>query len=285
MSQIRGLNIYLKLFQYCGFTFRSETLLKASQWRFQIIKISPVIFGLILSIIELYLLYIFRETSFHKTTLIGYLTGVLEVISPIFTGIILMLENLYFHQLEMKIWKITERIDRAVARMRIAPKPTGNGLTFEQNFQLKFFIAFGIGFAMDTYVLASVSHFDPGWARTIMFSLRSVTCARIGMLQVVLFVEWTVHRCYSIQKCILATIKSNPHEQHRNIKKMGTIYSDLWLLVQLLNTRFGAGLLATIINCFLCITISLYWIITRIKFKKFHMRTSDASNLMEHFYL
>lgn len=272
MFTFSGLNIHFKLFQYCGLNSGSKPPSSRTGLIIRVIRSWPAFLGLTLSMIELYLLYTYREISFHKGTMIGFLTGVLEVIAPIFTVIIMILENLFTHHLDAAIWKTIERIEGRAPRKAIPMNAGGNWLTFQQYFQLKFVIVLGIGIAMDIYVGISAIEFDAGWARTIMYSLRSVTTARIGILQVVLYVEWAVHRCGLIQRCILAAMKSNRVQQQIDIKEMGIIYSELWLFGRCLNRRFGAGLLAAIINCFLCITISLYWIITRIKFNKFMTR-------------
>lgn len=276
---INGLTLYIKLFQWCGFTSGYQHHRHRPIILRILIESWPILMVVITSSIELWLAYTYRDITFHPTTTIGYLTDVIQVILPIFCVLTIAVENLlYGRRMDKILWEIMNQIDhrkviirKAIVQTNYNSNENSDGhLTYEQLFHWKFLLVNGIGIGTDTMIISIIIKREPEWARCIIYCLWSSTICRLAMLQTILYLEWIVHRFGTIEKCIieLSAHNNDMYQQQFVLKQIQLMYSDLWSFTCKINRRFDLTMFSLIINYFICITIDLYWVITRIAFNK-----------------
>lgn len=270
---INGLTLYIRLFQWCGFTSGYIHPRYRSISHRLIIETCPIIIAVAISFTELWFAYTYRDITFHPTTTIGYLTDVIQVIGPILSILTIVIENvLYGRHIDKILWEIMNQIDyrKIIIKKFFAGIDDNPNNYSERRFHWKFILINGIGICTDTTILIIIRKQEPQWSRCIIFCLWSSTIARLAILQAIFYLEWTVHRFDTIEKYIIQTAMYNndAFRQRIILKQIRLMYSDLWSLTCRINYRFDLTMFSLILNYFICITISLYWVIIRIAFGK-----------------
>lgn len=255
---------YMHLFEWFGIASGRKFTAKQNSLPKQLSQCWPLLFNPLIMITELWAAYTYRDIAFHPSTTIGALSDIIQVLGPIFATGIMIGENLFYGRLEEAMWTTIEGVDRRVE----ATNMSDDRESFERRFMLKFVLVNAIGIVTDIFIIVQISEKEPEWARCMYFCLWSVNVARIGILQVVLYLEWVGHRFGFVERRLLLASGLSLSEQQRILQMTKEMYCELWLFVKYINKRFDLTLFLNITNYFVCITISFYWVITRVYFNK-----------------
>lgn len=264
MPTKNNVKFYIHLFEWFGIASGRKFTAKPKSLPQQILHCWPLLFNPLAMLTELWAAYTYRNIAYHPSTTIGALSDIIQVLGPIFATGVMVGESLFHGRLEETMWTTIEGVDR---RVEAANMPDDR-MPFERRFLLKFVLVSGIGIGTDVFILVQISEKEPEWARCMYFCLWSVNVARIGILQVVLYLEWVVHRFGFIERRLLLAGGLSLSEQQRIVQMTKEIYCELWLFVKHINKRFDLTLFLNITNYFVCVTISFYWVITRVYFNK-----------------
>ncbi len=103
---------------------------------------------------------------------------------------------------------------------------------------------------------------DEAFLRSWYLRLWSLYMIRFGLMQFIFYVNWI--GCY--MNVIRIGLINAQNGEVKFINELQSLHSDIWLFSERLNKRFSWSILAIMINLFITIIISFYWIVARLYF-------------------
>ncbi len=101
--------------------------------------------------------------------------------------------------------------------------------------------------------------------RSWYLRLWSLYMIRFGLMQFIFYLNWI--GCY--MRVIRMGLINAQNGEVKLLNELQSLHSDIWLISARLNKRFSWSILAIMINLFITIIISFYWIVARLYFNKF----------------
>lgn len=243
------------LFQFCSFL----TPIQPSQFSLQAFaSYLWCFFHFVVANLQLVTIYIRHNDTFHDGSTIGKILDIIQVIGPILAHIVMLIETNLNRTAQKKMWEVISNIeDQAIFLAK-------GKYSFLKSFIIEMLIMFFVCNVTEAYILSTITE-NPRFARSWYFRLWSLHMLRVGVAQIVFYVEFI--RCY-VQLINNELLEINPNDVDSpviiaNIKKM---YMDIHLFSMYLNERFAWSILALMIHFFLALIISFYWIVANLYF-------------------
>lgn len=216
-----------------------------------------------IALLELTLIYVYKHETFHQTSVIGEILDIIQVFAPIFTHLIMIAETLTKVKLTNEMWQLMSEIEVEFSVLCI------KNFTFMKRFILKFILCIILGVTSEIAVIASIYQDFEAFTRSWYFRIWSINIVRFGIMEIILYTEWIGTQMDSIAfglETVAAKKKASVE-----LYLIKNVHSKLWLFSDKYNRRFRWSILMMMINFSICITIGLYWVITRISFSVYDL--------------
>lgn len=215
---------------------------------------SSILLGMVI------IIYTYEEHIFYPSDIIGKFTDVIELVFPILTHVIAILETLTTRKEQMKIW-----IRIIQGNLILKEFKSYLNKKEEKTYIKKFILLNLICFSTELAVimLATVTN-DYRWRNHWCTRLFSNIVGRLLNLHYILYIDLIYSRVRVINdelKDISHRININEDNQlnYKKISKIKKLHSNFWVMSQSVNSRFGFSLLVSITNYFVCLTVDFYW--------------------------
>lgn len=243
------------IFQFCSFL----TPIKSSKFHLQAIGSFLWCFGhFVLANLQLVIIYIRHNDTFHDGSTIGKILDIIQVVGPISAHIVMLIETNLNRSIQMKMWNLIFNVENQ-ATLLAKEKYKYFGI-----FVIEIVIIMFMCNITEAFILSTITE-NARFARSWHFRLWSLHMLRIGVIQLVFYMEWIRFHVKIINNELL---KINPDEADSLIviANMRKMYSDIYLFSVYLNERFSWSILALMVHFFLALIISFYWIVANLYF-------------------
>lgn len=208
--------------------------------------------------LQLVVIYIRHNDTFHDGSTIGKFLDIIQVVGPIFAHITLLIETNLNRSLTIKMWQVMSDIEKQATLLTKRKPP------FLRRYLIEILLVFFMSNMTEAFILTTIQE-NPRFARSWFFRLWSLHMLRIGIIHIVFYMEFI--RCHvkviNTELVKLADEETNPCDAVRHFQKM---YQDIYLLSIYLNERFSWSILALMIHFFMALIISFYWIVANLYF-------------------
>lgn len=246
--------LFIWIFQFSSF------LSPIASSRFLLKNVSFVLWSLVhfgFAVIELSIIYIYQNDTFHSGSIIGTILDVIQVILPISAHIIFIWETIFNWSAQFSMWAIIKAVEE---RTRLLGVKKGN---FLKTFLIEIFTVAFVGMITEATIVASIIT-DESFARSWYVRLWSLYMIRFGIMQLIFYMEWI--RCHMNVINNILTNSNGDESKVKILSDMKMMYLDIWSFSVHFNKRFSWSILALMIHLFITILISLYWIVARLYF-------------------
>lgn len=245
------------IFQCCSFL----TPIKSSKFPLQLFgSFLLCFFNFVAANLQLVIIYIRHNDTFHDGSTIGKILDIIQVIGPISAHIVMLIETNLNRNAQISMWKVIFSIEKK-AKFSAEEKHS-----FLKLFIIEAIIIVFMCNVTEAYILSTITE-NERFARSWYFRLFSLHMLRIGVIQIVFYMEFI--RCHikminnELRKMIPDGDEIDSCKTITNLKQM---YMDIYLLSIYLNKRFSWSILALMIHFFLALIISFYWIVANLYF-------------------
>ncbi|GAB0099344.1 hypothetical protein DMENIID0001_152000 [Sergentomyia squamirostris] len=195
----------------------------------------------------------FYTKVFYMDTSMGTFTDVLQLVAPVLTHFIMLIEAQNFRQMDLKMWSRIEHVDRMMSVPRAAStKSLVKAVAFN-----------ALSLIVDIYVIVSVHPVATEWARLCCARIFSFCVERLMVTHYVLHIDYIANRLNEIKEQIEHTSKMV------TIKKLIQSHRSLWELSTDINKRSTYAILAALIDNFILLTVNTYWCYTKLHYGHF----------------
>lgn len=268
---------FLILFQICGLdsqalTNQTEFIKLLRIWNY--ILIATAVGGALA-------VYSLSNAIFSDIDPIGKLTDIVQVMTPLVTYFVVLLEAVVQRNTQQQILLQMTELDHSLQAMGVL-QLNKRWQQMKKFFFIKFIL---INIACLSFELLIIGSFfgRDAWAYDWLVKLPTFVFNRISDLRYMLYVDCLKIYIEILNELIFGfrkwesneanskniwVIKSKDIGQQRRLKQLKQLYSLTWELSELLNARMGRTILATITANFIELTINLYWV-----YAYLHIRT------------
>lgn len=245
--------VFIWIFQFCSFLspISKNGLLKNASF----VIWSLAHFGF--AIVELTLIYVHQNDTFHNTSKIGRILDIVQVISPITAHIVFILETTFNWNTQFEMWECIKTVEKRTKLIGIKKR------SFLKSFLIEISTMAFIGMVTEAVILASIIN-DDSFARSWYLRLWSLYMIRFAMMQLIFYVEWI--------GCHINVIREGLHNAMNDkfevnlLYELKNLHSDIWWFSDRFNKRFSWSILVLMIHLFITIIISFYWVVARLYF-------------------
>lgn len=212
------------------------------------------------AILELTLIYVHQNDTFHSGSNIGRILDIVQVILPITAHIVLIIETTFNWNTQFEMWECIKTVEERTKLIGIKKR------SFLKSYLIEISTLAFVGMVTEAVILASIIS-DDSFARSWYLRLWSLYMIRFGMMQLIFYVEWI--------GCHINVIKEGLHNAKNDecevnlLHELKRLYADIWLFSVRFNKRFSWSILALMIHLFITIIISFYWIVARLYFHEY----------------
>lgn len=249
-------SIFIWIFQFCSFLIPiSETN------KFPLKNITFILwffthFGF--ALLELTLIYVHKNETFHNGSTIGWILDVVQVILPITAHIVLHMETIFNWNRQIEMWQCIKSVEKRAKLIGIKTK------TFLKTYLIEISILAFVGMVTEAVIIASIAD-DDTFVRSWYLRLWSLYMIRFGLMQLIFYVEWM--GCYTnVIRMALQNV-GNSKSEVKLLNELKSLYSSVWLFSVQFNKRFSWSILVLMIHLFITIIISFYWVVARLYFR------------------
>lgn len=226
--------------------------------------------------------YIWSDAIFSDIDPIGKLTDIVQVMTPLVTYFVVLLEAVVQRNIQQQIQLHMMELDSTVEVLGIRLDRKWHQLRRE--FFIKFILVNCVCVSFELLIIGSF--FGRGaWAFDWLVKLPCFVCNRISDLKYMLYIDClrvyieTLNELvenFCLNESIQDTsgnrktsssstrsiwaIKMKDVMQNWRLKQLKELYSRTWQLSELINNRMGRTILTTITANFIELTINLYWV-------------------------
>lgn len=253
-SQVAN-SLVLWIFQFCSFL----TPIKSSEFPLQIFgSFLWCFFHFVVANLQLVTIYIRHDDTFHVGSTIGKILDIIQVIGPIFAHIVMLIETNLNRNMQMKMWKVIFNVENQ-AKILATEK-----YSFLKIFVIEMLILMFMCNVTEAFILSTITE-NPRFARSWYFRLWSLHMLRVGVIQIVFYMEFI--RCH-VKIINNELLKMGPDEtdSYATVANLKQMYTDIYLFSIYLNKRFSWSILALMVHFFLALIISFYWIVANLYF-------------------
>lgn len=255
-STADNIPVFIWIFQFCSF------LTPISSDKFLLKNISFVLWFLThfgIALLELTLIYVHQNETFHSGSTIGTILDIIQVILPITAHIVLIVETIFNWNVQVKMWECIKSIEKRTRLIGGIEKTS-----FLKTYLIEISTLAFVGMVTEAVIIASIIS-DDSFVRSWYLRLWSLYMLRFGIMQLIFYVEWI--------KCQIVTIRKGVHNastkdvgEVKLLYELKNLYADVWLFSVRFNKRFSWSILVLMIHLFITIIISFYWIVARLYF-------------------
>lgn len=248
-------SLVLWIFQICSFltpikssTFQLETL-GSFLWCF---------LHFVAANLQLVVIYIRHDDTFHVGSTIGKILDIIQVIGPITAHIVMLIETNLTRTIQIEMWKVILNVENQAVLL------AKEKYKYFSVFIVEVLIIMFTCNVTEAFILSTITE-NPRFARSWYFRLWSLHMLRVGVIQIVFYMEWIRFHVKIINNELLKMVSDDSGSLIilANFRKM---YSDIYLFSVYLNKRFSWSILALMIHFFLALIISFYWIVANLYF-------------------
>lgn len=211
--------------------------------------------------LQLVTIYIRHNDTFHVGSTIGKILDIVQVIGPILAHIAMLIETNLNRNVQMKMWTVIGSVENQ-ARILMMGK-----YSFLRGFVVETLILFFICNVSEAFILTTIAE-NERFARSWYFRLWSLHMLRIGVLQIVFYVEFIRWHIKLINNELMKLVPDE-RDSHNTISNLKKMYLDIYLFSIYLNQRFSWSILALMIHFFVALIISFYWIVANLYFGEY----------------
>lgn len=227
----------------------------------QIRLISWSIFNLVILSTIVVVVSWFNKYLFYVGTAVGYMTDIMQVVAPFMAHYAMIFEGIFCRRLEHKMLEKVQRIDNILQT---------NDEGFSKTLHFKITVANIVCTIMDIFVVISTNKLAPEWSYLSLARTFPFIVTRFGVLQMIMFVEF-LHTRVKILRLRIQSAKTMPKSRH--IKNLHKCFLTMWKLCSQIETRFGWSILGCLVNYFVCTTVNVYWIYSKLTSGKYRFIT------------
>lgn len=222
---------------------------------------SGINFLLILT--ECFLIYSYFGITFHASSSIGALLDMLQVFAPICNHFVMLLECVCKSQENHQMWQLMLEIDTISSALNV------QGYRFVSSFVRNGLVTLLFGVISELAIVMAIYRDFEAFARSWYFRIWSLNVVRIGLLELILYLEWIANQL----EVISFQLNEIVHGRKKSIELclLKELHGKIWLYARHFNERFNWSILMLLINFFVCITVGLYWVITRVYFNRWDL--------------
>lgn len=249
-------NSLVWIFQFCSFL----TSTKSSKFPLQ--KFGSILWCLVHFVVanlQLVTIYIRHNDTFHDGSTIGKILDIIQVIGPILAHIVMLAETNVNRKCTIKMWEIIVDIEKQATLL------ANEQYSFLKRFLIEMLIILFMCNVTEAFILSSITE-NPRFARSWYFRLWSLHMLRIGIIQIVFYMEFIRCHIKIINNELLKMVTDETDDSYRAIGNLKKMYLDIYLFSIYLNKRFSWSVLALMIHFFLALIISFYWIVANLYF-------------------
>ncbi len=108
-SEDSDVSIFIWIFQFCSF------LIPISDNRFQLKNITFILWSTVhfgLAFLELVLIYLHQDETFHHGSTIGTILDIIQVVLPITAHIVLVVETAFNRNIQFEMWECIKSVEK-----------------------------------------------------------------------------------------------------------------------------------------------------------------------------
>lgn len=248
-----NLELFLYIFRLIGFT--KSTSKDTWFWIVNSIAISLIC-------ILLTVCYLERHTIYHVGSFIGLLLDVIQVVLPIIVHLTIHIEILLKNKIDLKMRILMEKIMKTTTKFSVLNNPHPN---FNRNNDFMRIWYISISFIVFTtipelWVIGSGWRPFFGWIESISLRFWSNQVQRLYIiyyLTLMVFIQNTMHSCKH-------ELKYGALDFENRIKLVKKCLNQHFQLEEQIQLRFSWSFNLFLINNVISLTVSMYFIITRI---------------------
>lgn len=254
MSSLENdISVFIWIFQFCSFLTpisQNGNLLKNISFVFWFYA------QLSLGILELTLIYIHQNETFHNGSNIGRILDIVQVILPISAHMLLIIETIFNWNIQFEMWECIKSVEKRTKLIGVDKR------NFLKTYLIEISVLTFVGMVTEVVIVVLISD-DGSFVRSWYFRLWSLYMLRFGLMQLIFYVNWIGCQLDVISEGVL----NIEHDKcDVKLKELKSLYSDIWLFSVQLNKRFSWTILVLMIHLFITIIISFYWIVARLYF-------------------
>lgn len=251
---------FIWCFQFCSFLVpisdHGFTLKNVMYWLW-----SCMHFGLI--VLELAIVYLFRNRLFHSGSTIGKIVDVFQVTLPITAHLVLILETMFNWNHQFEMWQTMKSIEKRTEQIGLKRK------NFLKAYLIEISTLALVGMVTEAIIITSIVE-DENFARSWYVRVYSLYMIRFGLMQLIFYFEWM--GCYiNVITMALLNVEANGQSKVKLLNELKTLYSDIWLFSVTLNKRFSWSILVLMVHLFITIICAFYYVVTRFYFHEYSL--------------
>lgn len=221
------------------------------------------IVNLTLVFFQVALIYVYIHEVFHATSSIGALLDSFQVFAPICNHFVMIVETLAKPKESERLWRLMDEIDELSTALNI------RSYAFVGTVLRKAMSLLMFGIIIEIAIVASIYLEFPAFARSWYFRIWSLNVVRVGVLELVMYLEWIANQMRMI--CTEFDVIVLKDRNVVNVCLLKEQHTKLWRFAGCFNDRFGWSMVMIVLNLFVCITVGLYWVITRVYFARWDL--------------
>lgn len=245
----------------------------------------PILIQLSFTSIEIYIAIKFPEEIYHPTSVLGAATDYVQVFGIISISVAFIVENLLMGQLDTKIRKTIERIDRDIYSWHFCyigtNCPKCRKLCLKRFLYKKAFWLVIVSSLTDFWVILTIPEEERAWRQSIILRKLSKDMVYISLLRIICYFGWITNRLEFVQRELKRSFEAavtvlDENELHpilNEIVELHRLYCRLWSIKQDLKHRFEKSIFVMICVFFCSFIIGMYWMLLRIHFRRRILRT------------
>lgn len=246
--------VFIWIFHFSSF------LSPISKNRFLLKNISFILwslshFGLV--VLELSLIYVHQNDTFHQGSIIGRILDIIQVILPIAAHTVFIFETIFNWNIQFEMWECIRNVEKRIKLIGIKKR------NFLKTYLIEISTFAFVGMVTEAVIIASIIN-DESFARSWYLRLWSLYMIRFAIMQLIFYVEWIGCHVNVIREGLHST--TNDKCEVNMLNELKSLYSDIWLFSIRFNKRFSWSILMLMIHLFITIIISFYWIVARLYF-------------------
>lgn len=154
----------------------------------------PTVIQAVIIVIEVCIVFTYPKALFHKGSILGAITDVLQVGAILFAGFVQLLENIMKFSLDQRIGKIIAEIDKDIFARHLCRGPRICSFC-KQRSLTPFLVSRGfylilVTTLVDSFIIASVPENEKTWQQSIIVREYTTIVLRIGVIQITCYLHW-----------------------------------------------------------------------------------------------
>lgn len=193
MDPKNEMNTFCHIFAWMGLSSVQPYLRQKSPIHNTLIFV-PIVIQAVIILIEVYIVFTYPDALFHKGSIFGAITDVLQVGGILFAGLVQILENIWKFPLDQRIGKMIAKIDEDIFARHFCRSPPNCSFCKQRSLK-PFIVSRGlllivVTLLVDLIIITSIPESEKNWQRSIIVREYTTIVLRIGTLQIISYFHW-----------------------------------------------------------------------------------------------